>query len=144
MNNAITNSLKFILLTLLIIGFNKASAQAPNITSFTPTKGNVGSTVVITGTNFNDTASNNIVYFGATKATIVSASATSLIVKVPSGATYSPISVLNLNGQLITYSSNSFNPTYSPHKSAITIGDYARLGYISTSEPSNVLLGGYR
>ena len=100
--------------------------QVPTITSFSPTKGDVGSTVVIAGTNFNPVTSNNIVYFGATRASIISASETNLTAIVPSGATYSPISILNLTNQLITYSSSYFNPTYSPHKSAITIGDYAQ------------------
>ncbi|MSQ46384.1 MAG: hypothetical protein EXR24_05330, partial [Ignavibacteria bacterium] len=54
-----------------------ALTQVPTITSFTPTTGPVGTTVTITGTNFNTTAANNIVWFGATKATVTTASATS-------------------------------------------------------------------
>ena len=42
----------------------------PVITSFTPTSGPSGTTVTITGTNFNTTASNNIVWFGAVQATV--------------------------------------------------------------------------
>ncbi len=55
----------------------------PAITSFTPANGAVGTTVTLTGTNFNATAANNIVFFGATKATVSAATATSLTVAVP-------------------------------------------------------------
>jgi hypothetical protein len=57
----------------------------PTISSFTPTSGTVGTTVTITGTNFNTTAGNNSVYFGATKASVSAATATSLTVTVPTG-----------------------------------------------------------
>lgn len=40
----------------------------------------------------------NVVYFGAVRAQIVSASANRLVVKVPLGATYAPISVSSLYG----------------------------------------------
>jgi len=49
--------------------------------------------VTIAGTNFNTTAANNIVYFGATRATVTAATATGLTVTVPAGATYKPISL---------------------------------------------------
>lgn len=65
----------------------------PAITSFTPASGPVGTTVTITGNNFDNSPSQNIVYFGATRATVLSASATSLTVQVPVGATYEPITV---------------------------------------------------
>jgi hypothetical protein len=45
----------------------------PTITSFSPTSGPVGTTVNITGTNFSPIAANNIVYFGAVKATVTAA-----------------------------------------------------------------------
>jgi hypothetical protein len=61
---------------------------ASSITSFTPATGAIGSSVTITGTNFNTTAAQNIVFFGATKAVVTAASATSLTVTVPLGATY--------------------------------------------------------
>ena len=83
-------------------------AQAPSITSFSPVSGPVGTTVTITGINFSTTASNNIVFFGAVKATVSAASAASLTVKVPAGATYKPITV-TVN-QLTGYSLKPFLP----------------------------------
>src|ERR1700733_626529 len=87
----------------LFAGYLQLSAQ-PTISSFTPVKGLTGSTVTITGPNFNTTTTNNIVYFGATKATVNTASATSLGVTVPIGATYWPISALNTATLLTVYS----------------------------------------
>ncbi|MBN8694904.1 MAG: VCBS repeat-containing protein [Bacteroidetes bacterium] len=85
-----------------------SSISAPTITSFSPASGFVGSIVTINGTNFNPTASSNTVYFGSTKATVVSANAggTQLTVKVPPGSTLSPISVTN--NTLTAYSTKAF------------------------------------
>lgn len=74
----------------------------------------VGDNVTITGLNFIPSPSNNIVFFGATKATVVSATSTSLVVTVPSGATFGQISVLNTIGKLIAYSNDNFIPKFSP------------------------------
>lgn len=78
----------------------------PTITSFIPTSGPVGTSVIITGTNFDPTPANNIVYFGATKATVTAATETELTVTVPIGTTYQPITVLN-NG-LLGFSAEPF------------------------------------
>lgn len=86
-------------------------AQTPTITSFTPIQGEVGDEITITGTNFSTTSSENIVYFGATKAVVTSASETSLKVNVPFGALYAPISVV-VNSQ-IAYSLLPFSVTFS-------------------------------
>ncbi|TXI68435.1 MAG: hypothetical protein E6Q41_04105, partial [Cyclobacteriaceae bacterium] len=79
---------------LLVVYENFISSfSPPTITSFTPATGAVGTTVTITGTNFSTTPANNIVYFGATKATVTAATSTQLTVIVPSGTTHKPISV---------------------------------------------------
>lgn len=87
-----------------------AHAQVPLISGFTPDSGPIGTTVTITGTNFNPTAANNIVYFGASRATVTAATATQLIVSVPFGATYQPISVTTL--ALTAFSAKPFNVTF--------------------------------
>lgn len=67
----IQHSLALLLSILTFFGsFYTASAQVPTITSFSPTSGPIGTTATITGTNFNTTAANNIVYFGAVRATV--------------------------------------------------------------------------
>ncbi len=73
-------------------------------TSFTPSSGPIGTNVTITGTNFNSVPANNIIYFGAVRATVTSGTTTSLNVTVPAGATYQPISVLDNSTGLTGYS----------------------------------------
>ena len=77
------------------------SATSPAITSVSPLTGRPGTTVTITGTDFNPTTYNNIVYFGATRAMVTSATTTSLDLKVPIGATAMPVSVENTGCGLI-------------------------------------------
>ena len=66
---------------------------SPVISSFSPISGSVGSSVTLTGYNFSAIPANNTVYFGGVKATVTAASTISLTVTVPTGATYSPITV---------------------------------------------------
>ena len=114
----------------------------PTITTFTPLSGPVGSTVTITGTNFNTTASNNIVFFGATKATVSAASATSLTVTVPSGATHAAITVLNTATTLAAYSKSFFLPTFTPNKGSITSEDIAaKVDFTTGTNPISVAIG---
>lgn len=101
--------IKKVILYLLFMAFNSLFAQ-PIINSFSPTSGQVGSTVIIAGTNFDPVIAHNIVYFGSVTASISAVSSTSLTVKVPVGATYQPISV-NTNN-LIAYSSQPFIVTF--------------------------------
>lgn len=70
----------------------------PRITSINPTSGNEGTLVTITGTNFDATPENNIVLFEGVPATVVSASATSLVVSVPTGGGIAPVSVKTNSG----------------------------------------------
>ncbi|MEO8085347.1 MAG: FG-GAP-like repeat-containing protein, partial [Bacteroidota bacterium] len=95
----------------------------PTITNFTPASGPVGTSVTITGTNFNTTAVNNVVYFGATKATVSTATATSMTVTVPVGATYQPISELNTATGLAGFSASPFVTTFIPNTN-ITPNDF--------------------
>ena len=89
------------------------AAAQPTISSVSPLVGLPGSTVTIAGTNFNTTPANDIVYFGATRATVTGASATSLTVTVPAGATYMPVSVENTATHLSAYSDFPFLPSYN-------------------------------
>jgi len=86
-------------------------AQTPTVSSFSPGSGPVGSSVTITGSNFNTTPVNNVVYFGAVRATVTAASATSLTVTVPMGASYQPPTVTTAG--LTAYASQPFVTTFS-------------------------------
>ena len=89
----------------------QAIVAQPKITFFTPNFGPVGTRVTIKGTNLGANPADNIVYFGATKATVIAASTTSLTVIVPSGATFSPITVTANN--LTAYADNPFITTFN-------------------------------
>jgi gliding motility-associated-like protein len=103
---------KYLLFFMVLIFSSKLFAQ-PVISSFTPTVGPIGTVVNITGTNFSTTLTNNIVFFGAVKATVSAATATSLTVTVPIGTTYDPITVTTLNNNLTAYSRQPFHVIFS-------------------------------
>lgn len=119
----------------------QATAQT-TVTSFTPSSGAVGSNVVIMGSNFNSLAANNIVYFGAVRATVSIASISSLTVSVPSGSTYQPISVLNIATGLTGYSSRPFIITFSnPAGSGIPANFYKpKVDFTTGTNPRNVVM----
>jgi hypothetical protein len=60
---------------------------APTITDFSPKKGLAGSTLVITGTNFDKVATNNSVKINGVAAVVSQVTLTQLAVTVPAGAT---------------------------------------------------------
>jgi hypothetical protein len=118
-------------ITVAVLGAAEAATSdadftipAPTIVSFTPTFSTIGSTVVITGTNFSKTASNNLVEFnGVAAETPSSASGTSLTVIVPEGATTGNISV-TINGQTATGGEFNLPHTFSSFSPLLgTVGD---------------------
>lgn len=100
----------FLLLALAFITHTTVHAQ-PVISSFTPVSGPVGAQVTIAGNNFGPFTTDNIVYFGAVRATVLTASPTSLKVTVPVGATFQPISV-TVNDR-VAYTARPFIITYA-------------------------------
>ncbi len=101
-----------VIYALVLFSTIKVTAQ-PTIATFSPSTGPVGTSVTISGTNYNAVPANNIVYFGAVKATVTSGSTTSLTVTVPAGSTYQPVSVLDNATGLTGYSSKPFIITFS-------------------------------
>ena len=83
----------------------------PRIISFSPGFGPVGTTVTLVGDNFSPISSNNIVWFGAVTAPIVSASSNQLTVFVPTNASQAPITVA-VNG-LVAAAPAAFVVTYN-------------------------------
>jgi hypothetical protein len=65
----------------------------PSITSFSPTSGEIGQTVIITGVSFSEVAENNVVKFNEVLATVTESSSTSITTTVPATATTGLISV---------------------------------------------------
>ncbi len=75
--------------------FQVLNPTGPTITNFNPFNGPVGTTVTITGTNFNGLTT---VLFNGTVASVTSSTNTQIIVNVPVGATTGNIAVVTTNG----------------------------------------------
>lgn len=82
---------------------------APTITSFTPSSGGPGDTVVITGQNFTNPAT--ITFNGVTAATPIISSSTSMSVVVPAGATTGPIRVTTTYGTALSATDYTIVPS---------------------------------
>jgi Zn-dependent metalloprotease len=89
------------------------TAVKPVISSYTPIAAAIGTEVTITGQNFNATREKNLVSFGATRATVLSASSTEIKVKVPAGASFGPITLLDAQSGLSAQSVQEFVPTFA-------------------------------
>jgi|GEM_PF-336589 len=74
----------------------------PVITSFAPAQGGSGTSVTITGQNFDPAAGGDQVLFGSLPATITSASATQLIAIVPADAANGKITVITAGGSAVS------------------------------------------
>ena len=112
--------------------FTVGTSLAPTITGFTPTVGSPGSTVTISGTNFQTTASSNKVAFNGVRAVINAATATSLTAVVPSGAGSGRITVTTVNGKAT--SAEDFYLPPSPYVGT----DVASTGRIAFGETKTV------
>ncbi|MBN8651016.1 MAG: VCBS repeat-containing protein [Cytophagales bacterium] len=88
----------------LMVFENKISLPIPTITSFTPASGPIGTTVIITGTNFDTTPANNIVMFNGTTAVVTASTATSITTTVPIGATTGKITVTIVGNTVVSVS----------------------------------------
>ena len=115
-------------------------SQVPTITSFLPQTGAVGSTVTITGTNFNATPSNNVVYFGGVKAPVNSASATQLSVTVPVSASYAPISV-TVGRAYAHIPHTPFIPTFPGGVALSSSGFFPKMDFATGVLPYGVAIG---
>jgi protocatechuate 3,4-dioxygenase beta subunit len=104
------------------------------ITSFT-SSGSAGSSIVITGTGFSTTAASNTVTINGVVATVVSATATQLVVTVPSGATSGVVAV-TVNGVTVT-SATSFTVTTASGSCSAT--DAETEGPFPTKSPSTLV-----
>ncbi len=94
------------IISLLLIT-NLLLAQVPTISSFSPIKGKYYDLDTINGTGFHTNVDSNFVFFGTVKATVISASATRLVVKVPRSAQSGPITLIKSG--LCTKSSKWFS-----------------------------------
>ena len=103
----------FILIASILLSGNSNLLIAQiGITGFSPASGAVGTSVTITGTNFDTMPSNNIVFFGATSGIITSGTSNSLTVKLPAGNTFDPPSVTNKIDKVTAIANTPFLSTF--------------------------------
>jgi len=97
------------MINLIILYFSLVSLiiAQPTIDLIEPAFGGIGSTITISGENFSSNSQANTLFFGGLEANILNATENELMVTVPYGAYYTPISVYT-NG-LYTSSSQHFN-----------------------------------
>jgi len=103
---------------------------APTITSFSPTSGQIGALVTITGTNFSSTASSITVKFNDATALVTSSTTTMITTSVPTGASTGKITV-TVGDKTATSAANftvtgvpailSFSPTSGVVTTSVTI-----------------------
>ena len=93
-----------------------ASSGAPTITSFTPSVGPIGTTVTVTGTNFETVPTQNRLTFNGGRAVVGSATATSLGTTVPGTGTSGRLTVVTPGGT--AQSAQDFFVPPSPYTAA--------------------------
>ena len=102
----------------------------PTITSFTPTTGAAGTSVSVSGTNFETLLTNNKLLFNTTLASIASATSTSISAPVPPGATSGRLSVKTPYGTAASTSDFIIPPP------PFVTGDVQTTGRISFGTPT--------
>ncbi len=117
-----------------------SSGGAPTITSFTPTIGVIGSSVTITGTNFDPTPTSDRVKFNTFRlAPVTAASPTSLTATVPSAVGSGHLRV-ETPGGAVTSSGDFFIPP--PPRTAADVGTTGRMTYGGGSKTITISTAG--
>jgi hypothetical protein len=114
--------MRYTILCAFAIILTLSAFSQPVINSFAPANGPVGTSITLKGTGFDTVITGNTVFFGAVKATSTAVTDTAIIVTVPSGATYQPITVSTNKGT--GYSQNPFVVTFSGGGSAFGQGSF--------------------
>ncbi|MEQ9098476.1 MAG: IPT/TIG domain-containing protein [Imperialibacter sp.] len=91
----------------------------PKITSVSPGVGRVGTSVTIGGTNFSAVATENVVTFNETPATVISSTENEIVTSVPEGASTGPVKVTI--GGYHTATEFAFNFSVLPPRATQTI-----------------------
>ncbi len=114
-------------------------STVPQIFNITPAIATNGARITVSGANFNPNGAGDTVYFGAVQANVLSATATNLVVQVPVGAIYSPITV-TVNG-LTAFSGQLFEPTFVGDGSDISPASFnSRLDLPAGNGPFKVVI----
>ena len=113
--------------------------KVPTILSVSPLYGSIGSIVTITGTNFSNLIPDNIVYFGAVRAEVLTCKSDTITVRVPPGASYGPVSV-NVKS-IIALSANYFQVSFP--NAIFNTGTYPTKLDIQTQKYPSIVIGDF-
>jgi YD repeat-containing protein len=104
-----------------LLAISRQSASLVSIVEFTPKHAPVGASVTISGTGFSTVASQNSVLFNGTAASVLSASATQIVVHVPPGTTTGPLTITTPVGTATSRTPFTVDPsTEAPTITAFT------------------------
>jgi len=115
--------------TLAIDDVSLSYTGIPSINSISAVRGEVGSNVTLTGEFFDPTASNNTVFLGGAKCTVVSGNANSLVVTIPAHAHPGTFTVTNTVTKLTATSNQRFLPIHP----ILSASDYAGSEFINNA-----------
>jgi RHS repeat-associated protein len=103
-----------------LLSVHRRATTTPQIDELHPGQGTVGRKVTITGTGFSKRISQDTVRFNGTEATILDASPTKLVVRVPSGATDGAVSVVAPGGTTTSPEPFTVTSSLAPHIDSIS------------------------
>ncbi len=103
-----------------LLSIDRRATTTPVIDEVDPDHGTTGHKVTITGTGFSKRISQDTVRFNGTEATILDASPTKLIVRVPSGATDGAVSAITPGGTTTSPEPFAVTSSLAPHIDSIS------------------------
>ncbi|HEU4717033.1 MAG TPA: FG-GAP-like repeat-containing protein [Bacteroidia bacterium] len=114
----------------------------PVITGVTPLASPLGTTVSISGSGFEPNTAGNTVYFGATKATVLTSGTTAMTVTLPSGALYKPVSETN-SDHLTGWYTKPYDVTFpcQGYSAGNMIIQGSPVNFTAGNAPSDVAIG---
>lgn len=115
-----------------LLAITRGTAGQVSIIEFNPGSAPIGASVLIFGTGFSSTASQNTVTFNGLSAPVSSSTATQIVTSVPAGATTGPISVITPSGSATSATSftvtapttpviSGFSPAIGSPGTAVTV-----------------------
>ena len=85
-----------------LVSVSRDAAAQIGLIAFTPSRGKVGDQVTLHGFGFIPVPAQNAVSFNGTPASVVSATANTIVAQVPAGVSNGPITVTNANGTAVS------------------------------------------
>ena len=132
MNRRKWNAILIVAASVLLFPFGQAYAQAPSISSISPTSSPIGSVVILTGSNFGATQVGSTIKLNGTTVMATSWSSTAIAAMVPVGASSGTFTV-NVGGQ----NANSSTFTVTPLPAGWSDSDIGTVGLAGSSSYAN-------